>query len=358
MRSPNDDRRPRGAENSRPTEPISQRSPASFLVSAIVPVHDRFELARRAILSVRSQTHRPLELIVVDDASIPAYVLPPEAFDLEVRLVRLDSNRGPGAAREAGWRIARGEFIAYLDSDDFWAPTHLASLVAALSADPEAGMAYSAAIEMHGGQPQTLRRRSDEAHAEILPTILWGRPWHTSACLWRRDLAEAIGGWMPTWHWEDYEHDCRAGCLGARLTHRPEPTCFVQTDAPGRQSASPDERRKIESCGLAVLSMADRIRGTAWYRDPLLRDRIREILLTVAAKASEQKLGGLAARAALESWRWPSPSGCLAVASGVVLPLVWLAGGRTSARIFRWARGRLAKDVSRPATALSDELPE
>lgn len=358
MRSPNDGRRLGGAESSRPAEPISPRSPVSSLVSAIVPVHGRFDLARRAILSVLNQTHRPLELIVVDDASTPAFALPPEALELDVRLVRLDSNRGPGAAREAGWRVARGEFIAYLDSDDFWAPAHLASLVTALSADPEAGMAYSAAMEVQDGQPRALRRWSDETHAEILPTILWGRPWHTSACLWRRDLAEAMGGWMATWHWEDYEHDCRAGCLGARLTHRPEPTCFVQTDAPGRHSESPDERRKIESCGLAVLSMAVRIRGTAWYGDPLLRDRIREILLTIAARASEQALGGLAARAVLESWRWPSPSGRLMVASGVALPLVWLAGGRASARIFRWARGKAAQDARRPAAALSDGLPE
>ena len=327
------------------SESALPRRPAAWLVSVIVPVHNRFELAARAIRSVWSQTHRPLELIVVDDASTPAFVLPPETFDLEVRLVRLDSNRGPGAARDAGRRIASGEYVAYLDSDDFWAPAHLASLAAALSAAPEAGMAYSTAMEVREGRPSGLRRWSDVAPAEILPTLLWKRPWHTSACLWRRDLVEAMGGWISTWHWEDHEHDCRAGCLGAKLVHLREPTCFVEVDSPGRQSSSSATRRRIESYGLAMLSMAARIRGSAWHHDPIVRDRIREILLTAAAWASEQKLGGLAARAALESWWWPSPPPSLVVASTVAVPLVWLTGGRGSARIFRWARRRVRRNA-------------
>jgi glycosyltransferase involved in cell wall biosynthesis len=333
-------------EISRAAESMPQRRPGPSLVSVVVPVHDRVDLAARAIGSVRSQTHRPIELIVVDDASTPAFVPPPGAFDLEVRSVRLDSNRGPGAARDAGRRIANGEYVAYLDSDDFWAPTHLASLVAALAAAPEAGMAYSATMEMREGRPSTLRRWSEEACAEILPTLLWRRPWHTSACLWRHDLVEAMGGWISTWHWEDHEHDCRAGCLGAKLTRLPEPTCFVDVDSPERQSANKAMARRAESYGLAMLSMAGRIRRSAWYHDPIVRERIREILLTAAVMASEQGLAGLACRAALESWRWPSPSAGLVLASGVALPLAWLTDGRWSARIFRWARRRLAGEGS------------
>lgn len=329
---------------------------ASPLVSVVVPVHGRFELAQRAIESVRAQTHSPIELVVVDDASEPPFFLP-VAPEMEVRLVRLDSNRGPGAARDAGLRIARGDFIAYLDSDDFWAPTHVASLVAALHAAPEAGMAYSAAMEVREGQEQRLRRWSDEAHAEIFPAILWGRPWPTSACLWRRALENAMGGWMPIWDWEDYEHECRAGCIGARLVHQPEPTCFVQADAPLRQSASPAERRQIESRSLAALSMARRIRHSAWYGDRRVRVRMREILLALAARASELRLRRLASRSLLEAWRWPRPTGVLVVVSGLVLPLSWLTADRTAARILRWARRRLAEGGGRPTLALRKPEP-
>jgi hypothetical protein len=327
---------------------MSKRDPGSPLVSVIVPVHDRFRFAERAVLSVWSQTYRPIELIIVDDASVPAFAAPPEAFDLACRVVRLDANLGPGAAREAGRAHARGEFIAYLDSDDFWGPIHLASLVAAMSAAPGVSMGYSAALEVRHTQPPRLRPWSDTAHAAILPALLWRRPWHTSACLWRRGLADAVGGWMPIWHYEDYEYDCRAGCLGAKLAHVPEPTCFVQTDAPDRLSASPEERRKSRGYGLAALSMAEAIRRTPWNQDPRIRDRMRELLLSAAAKAAEQNLGGLAARAIFEIWRWPAPSASLAVASGVGLPLALMSAGHVSGRIFRWARSRSVEDALRP----------
>jgi glycosyltransferase involved in cell wall biosynthesis len=333
--------------------PFRRPSPAPALVSVVVPVHNRFELTARAIRSVRSQTHRPLELIVVDDASTPPFTLPSEDPGFEVRLVRLDPNCGPGAAREAGRRNAGGEFIAYLDSDDFWAPAHLTSLVAALAAAPEASMAYGATMEVREGQPVTPRRWTGETPRRILPILLWKRPWHTSACLWRRDLADAMGGWMAIWHWEDHEHDSRAGCLDAKLIALPEPTCFAQVDAPERLSASSDMRRRLEGYGLAMLSMANRIRRTAWYDDPTVRSRVREILLNVAVKASEERLGGLTARAAIASWSWPSPSGSLIVASALALPLVWLRGGQSSARILRWARRRLRSKAG-PSDPLFD----
>jgi len=325
------------------------------LVSVVVPVHDRFRLAERSVLSVWSQTYRPIELIVVDDASERPFILPPQVFDLDIRLMRLDTNEGPGAAREAGRRQAKGEFIAYLDSDDFWGPKHVASLVAALSAAPKAGMAYSAALEMRHGEPSRLRAGSDAAHDGILPTVLWRRPWHTSACMWRRDLADAVGGWMPIWAYEDHEYDCRAGCLGAKLTHVAEPTCFIQTDAPGRLTTGLAERGRVRSYGLANLSMAEHIRGTDWHRDPRIRDRMRRLLLSVAARSSEQRLEGIPARAVLELWRWPKLSASLAVASGVGLPLALMSAGRTSARIFRWARRRSVDDQGGFETEPSEE---
>jgi glycosyltransferase involved in cell wall biosynthesis len=317
------------------------------LVSVVLPLHGRFDLAARAIASVRSQAHRPLELIVVDDASPEAFALSPATsdagIDVDVRVLRLESNSGPGASRDAGRRLARGEFVAYLDSDDFWAPGHLSELVSALRATPDAGMAYSGVMEMRDGRPSGLRRHHDEPCEAILPTLLWKRPWHTSACLWRRELEDAMGGWLDTWHWEDHEHDARAGCLGARVVRVARATCFADVASPGRLSSSSATRRRIEGYGLAMLSMAQRIRASLFFEDAGIRARMRGILLTAAMRASEQGLPRLATRAALEASRWPRPSPALVAASGVGVPLVWLGGGRAAARIFRWARHRVPR---------------
>ena len=306
------------------------------LVSVVVPVHGRFDAAARAIRSVGAQTHRPIELIVVDDAS-PLPFAPPSDSGIDARVVRHDTNRGPGAAREAGRRLATGEYIAYLDSDDRWSPAHVASLVAALRASPETGMAYSSTREIRGGRPAALRRWNDEPCSEILPTLLSKRPWHTSACLWRRELEDATGGWMEIWHWEDHEHDARAGCLRAKLIHVPEETCFVDVDSSERLSASSSMRRRTEGYVRAMLSIGGRIRRTSWYSESEVRDRMRHVLLTAAMRASEQGLIGLATRAAVAACMWPSPTPRLVLAAATAVPLVPFAG-RGAVRIFRWAR--------------------
>src|SRR4029077_18372240 len=140
--------------------------------------------------------------------------------------------------------------------------------------------------------------------------------------------------------------DARAGCLGAKLVSVSETTCYVDVESSERLSASPAARRRTEGYVLAMLSIADRIRGTAWCRDPAVRNRVRWNLLNAAMRASEQRLPRLASRAALAAWRWPGPSVALLVACGPALPLVWLMPGKGSTRIFRWARGRTASAPS------------
>jgi len=321
------------------------------LVSVIVPIHDRFPVARRALESVYAQTYRPIEAIVVDDASSPPFA-PPAVADskgVSVRVRRIEQNVGPGGAREAGRRLATGELIAYLDSDDAWHPDHLAGLVEALDRNAEAGMALSPAIEMREGDERCLRRYNDEAHDRILPILLWGRPWHTSACLWRRALSDAIGPWMPLWAWEDYEHDCRAGALGAAIVRADAATCYVGCDAPERQSESGRDIRRADSFGRAILAMSWRLAGTEWRDDVAVRDRMRGLLLGAAARAAESRLTPLAAELVRETLRWGGARGRLAVAAYAGVPMLGLLGGAFSARIFRWARRVSGSSAERPA---------
>lgn len=94
--------------------------------SVIIPTHNRAHLLPRAIRSVLAQTLPDFELIIVDDGSAdetPAIV--EELDDPRIRYVRRSNASGVSAARNCGIRQSRGEFVAFLDDDDEYAPCFL-----------------------------------------------------------------------------------------------------------------------------------------------------------------------------------------------------------------------------------------
>lgn len=91
------------------------------LVSVIIPTYNREETIMRAVDSVLAQTYSDIELIVVDDGSTDSTVrLINDCADKRVRLIHMPENGGANVARNRGIAAARGEYIAFQDSDDEW----------------------------------------------------------------------------------------------------------------------------------------------------------------------------------------------------------------------------------------------
>jgi len=108
-------------------------------VSVVIPAYNREATVVRAMRSVLDQSVRDLELIVVDDASTDGTVKAVEAVtDSRIRLLCHETNRRAGAARNTGVLAARGEYVAFLDSDDEWLPDKLERQLAYMAAHPEA----------------------------------------------------------------------------------------------------------------------------------------------------------------------------------------------------------------------------
>ena len=161
-------------------------------VSVIIPVHDRAHLVERAIGSVLAQTCPAHEVIVVDDGSTDGLAEVIAArFDGLVHFVR-QANGGAGSARNRGIDIATGDWIAFLDSDDWWDETRIASAAEALEADPS--IEFMQANRLHvaadgsvddglKASPETLRDRR---------TLLSGFMMKTSAVMIERDLVERL----------------------------------------------------------------------------------------------------------------------------------------------------------------------
>jgi glycosyltransferase involved in cell wall biosynthesis len=89
------------------------------LITVVIPTYNRASMVAQAIQSVLGQNASELEVVVVDDGSTDDTEARVKAFDGPVRYLR-QAKSGPGAARNLGWSVAAGTYIAFLDSDDVW----------------------------------------------------------------------------------------------------------------------------------------------------------------------------------------------------------------------------------------------
>lgn len=150
---------------------MSTATPYKRLVSVILPTYERPETLARAVRSVLAQTHRELELIVVDDGSRQDVEPVLRACaDNRIRFVRLAQNRGLASARNAGLDEAQGEYLAFQDDDDFWYPQKLERQLQFLATRPDVGLVYSDMHRVHrDGRRQYFRSPSIERGRLINP---------------------------------------------------------------------------------------------------------------------------------------------------------------------------------------------
>lgn len=119
------------------------------LVSIIMPTYNRAEIIGGAIATVLEQEYPNWELLVCDDGSTDdTEAIIDEYFDNRIRYIKLPK-WGAAAARNAGLRAARGKFVAYLDSDNFWHPAFLSAIVLAFLENSGRSATYTDFIDFH-----------------------------------------------------------------------------------------------------------------------------------------------------------------------------------------------------------------
>jgi Glycosyl transferase family 2 len=168
------------------------------LVSVVVPAFNAAATLDETLRSVRGQTHRALEIIVVDDGSTDATRMLAErhaAADARVQVLH-QANAGVAAARNAGWRHARSELIAFLDADDLWAPTKIERQLDAIQrAGPELGLAYCWFARIDMSSRIVALPQGSPWQGDVMPSILRSNfIGNGSAALVRRAVLEAVGG--------------------------------------------------------------------------------------------------------------------------------------------------------------------
>ena len=161
-------------------------------VSVVIPTWNRAHTISRALRSVMSQSHRPDEIIVVDDGS---------SDDTEALLnkqfagcmVLSQARAGVSAARNAGIRHASGTWIALLDSDDAWSPDKLARQLANASPEPGSRVVHCNERWLRRGQPLAQKAYHAKRGGDVFADCLRRCVISPSAALLHRSVFDAYG---------------------------------------------------------------------------------------------------------------------------------------------------------------------
>jgi glycosyltransferase involved in cell wall biosynthesis len=305
-------------------------------VSIVLPTFNRLRYLPSAVQSVFAQTFTDWELIVADDGSeretttyLDTVNNPPR-----VKVLRLPHSGNPGAVRNCASQAARGEYIAFLDSDDVWMPEKLTLQLASLELHPERGWSHTAfsLIDDSGTPISGVLARWPATEGWVTePLVKMEIAVATSTLIVRRQLFEQVGGFdIKQRMCEDYD-------LWLRLSELSEIDGVRQTLL--------HKRRHQEHFGDYSNAFEGRLRALEKMLIAATDRSLQSVLRRERAKAA----AGLARSYAVCGGRWAALR-TLAMSSQYSweYPEWWLGGAEAAARAVTPASvRRLARSVLR-----------
>lgn len=228
-------------------------------ISIIMPVRNGEKYIREAIGSIRAQTYKDYELIVVDDGCTDrtCELLDEFSRQMSLRCIHHSVNEGIARSVNDGLREAAGNFIAFLDHDDAWFPNFLEIQLAHLEAHPDVGMVH-ADFQTIDGEGNILEasvaasRRRSRPSGYVFPTLFLDPFIVGNSVLIRKECLDRVGGFDESLRWGDYH-------LWMRIARRYKIDYTNQVLTQYRQHAAQQTRDaslrpvKQDSAGLAAI---------------------------------------------------------------------------------------------------------
>ena len=220
---------PAAPDSGRMRDVTLDRGPGCPAVSIITPAYNSAPFISETIASVLAQTFDSFEMLVVDDGSTDDTAQVVSRFsqaDARIRLLR-QPNLGIGAARNSGLAIARGRYIALLDSDDIWLPEYLASQLQILERRADIAVLSANAFNLGGASDGELLLPLDPAsgiRSVSLAEMIDVETTMSILAVFRREVTETIGGFDSRFRRsEDYDLWLRAAAAGFGVAVNPVP---------------------------------------------------------------------------------------------------------------------------------------
>src|SRR5215469_1404189 len=260
-------------------------------VSIVIPAYNTATLIPNCLNSVLTQTYADFEAIVVNDGS-------PDTPELEKALAQYlnriiyirQENKHAAGARNTAIRRARGEFLAFLDSDDIWFPEHLASQMKLFEKDPTLDMVYADGLVL--GDPKHEWKFMDRcpSHGEAsfsalvvercqipVSTVVVRKSAIVKAGLFDESLARC----------DDYDMWLRTAFFGAKITYSRNLQARLSGERPGSLRQS---RAKMREAYWMILDKAKRTLSVTESDRALIIKRAAEIRAMYLLEEAKQQL--------------------------------------------------------------------
>lgn len=202
--------------------------PKRITISVIIPMYNAEKNIVRALESVRLQTLVPYEVILIDDGSkdatievVERYLNGHREFKEHVKMLSQD-NGGVAAARNTGIRVATGEWISFLDSDDYWKKNRISRVIKEIEKNPDANMishGITIVDQLNGIRyDKALGEKRYNCKKDLFPQLYRGNFLTPSAAMVKRKLIENAGGFDTTFNSaQDYDLWLKLSLKGAKL---------------------------------------------------------------------------------------------------------------------------------------------
>jgi len=164
------------------------------IVSVIIPAYNASQFIAEALDSVFAQTFDDFEVIVIDDGSTDDTREIVQKYQKKLKYV-YQENAGPSSARNSGIRMAEGNYIAFLDSDDLWLPDKLEKQVAVFKANPKLGMVITENIlfDERGIFCTKVGKKEYLMNGDLVANIFLRSGVVTPTIMVRRDVFDEVG---------------------------------------------------------------------------------------------------------------------------------------------------------------------
>lgn len=168
------------------------------MVSVIIPTYNRASTIRKSIVSVIDQTYQNIEIIIVDDASEDdTEAIVKNINDSRIIYIKNAVNKGVATSRNIGIKNAKGEFIAFNDSDDIWMHDKLEKQMLIMEEHPECLLVYCAFQRRNlNGELERIPATEDkleDLQGDIFLKLLHKNTISTQTMLFRRECFEKVG---------------------------------------------------------------------------------------------------------------------------------------------------------------------